>query len=289
MKSMTGFGKEIFITDEIEIDVEIKSVNSRFLDLKIYLPRELSELEVVVRNIISKKIKRGKVDVRINFSDNRINEPELNEEKLKSVYEMYVRAQQLLNLKNEISIEKLMNEKDIIRYPKKDLESISTTITQTVEKALLKHQEFALKEGRSMEDFIENSIKKITSSLSVIEKKFPVFKEQLFDTLKERVSELLQSALSTEDHKRLLTETAVYAEKADISEEIVRLKNHYKEFSKLIKKPTGTGKSMNFILQEMHREINTIGSKFNTSEVISDILLIKEEIEKCREIVQNIE
>jgi uncharacterized protein (TIGR00255 family) len=202
---------------------------------------------------------------------------------------MYIRAQQLLNLKNEISIEKLMNEKDIIRYPKKDLESISTTITQTVEKALLKHQEFALKEGRSMEDFIENSIEKITSSLSVIEKKFPVFKEQLFETLKERVSELMQSALSTEDHKRLLTETAVYAEKADISEEIVRLKNHYKEFSKLIKKPTGTGKSMNFILQEMHREINTIGSKFNTSEVISDILLIKEEIEKCREIVQNIE
>lgn len=289
MKSMTGFGKEFFINDKIELDVEIKSVNSRFLDLKIYLPRELSELEILVRKLISNKIKRGKVDVRINFTDNRINEPELNEEKLISIHNLYKRAQELLNNNSEIPIEKLLNEKDVVKYQKKDMESLTATIGEVVTNAVEKHQIFAKNEGDSMKEFVLQSIDKIYDAVKVIEEKFPLHKESMFEALKAKVTEIIKDNLSAEDHKRLLTETAVYAEKADVSEEIVRLKNHIEKFIKLTNHQAESGKSMNFILQEMHREINTIGSKFNTSEVISDILLVKEEIEKCREIVQNVE
>ncbi len=122
----------------------------------------------------------------------------------------------------------------------------------------------------------------------LIDFEFPKYKKEIYLKLKDNIEELLGTFIKQEDHKKLLLETAIYVEKADITEEIVRLNNHIDKFSALLEEKTELGKKLNFILQEMHREINTIGSKFNSTKVFDDTILIKEEIEKCREIIQNV-
>jgi len=159
---------------------------------------------------------------------------------------------------------------------------------KTLDEAITAHQKMALTEGDSMKEYCFNSLSTMSSALNKIETEFPKYKKEIYSRLKDNIEELLGAFTKEEDHKKLLLETAIYVEKADITEEIVRLNNHIDKFSALLEEKTELGKKLNFILQEMHREINTIGSKFNSTKVFDDIILIKEEIEKCREIIQNV-
>ena len=292
MKSMTGYGRATYSDDCFEIDIEVKSVNGRFLDTKIKFPRELSFLEIDFKNTVKKSIKRGKVEVNINYKNIIIPELILDEENLKAYWEIYNEAKKILKTKSEIPLEQLLSEYNLIKIKTVDLEKdkFKNIILSVCEEAIFEHQKMALKEGKSMMIFLLSSVKKMYSALSLLENEFPKYKDEIYEKLKNNIVHMLKHKLEDDDYKKLLLESAIYAEKADVSEEIVRIKHHLDKLKEKIKQKNGEiGKSINFILQEMQREINTIGTKFNATAVFDEIISIKEEIEKCREIIQNVE
>ncbi len=292
MKSMTGYGKASYIDDNYELDIEVKSVNHRYLDLKLMTPRELNWYEFQMREMISRYIKRGKLEVRITVRDKRLPDLEIDMQKLEKLWNLYNTAIEHLNVTQQISIEKILENKTLLIERNQDSETDELTgiIDANLESALKKHEEMALREGESMQDFFVSSLSRITSALNTIESEFPEYKNEIFLKYNTQIGSLLQKTLTEEEERRLMLEAAVFVEKADINEEIVRLKDHIEKFrEKLYVENAEIGKSMNFILLEMQREANTISAKFNSSKVFSQILTIKEEIEKCRELVQNVE
>lgn len=287
---MTGYGRAKYLDENIDLEIEVKSVNSRFLDLRIKQPYHLSFMETAISKQINKMIVRGKVDVNINLNLLKAPDMELNEDMTKAYWELYNKAKELVNTDVHLPFAKLLSEKDVIRIGKTEMDedNMSRIVMTTLDDALSAHQKMASAEGDSMKKYCLNSLKMMSSALNKIEAEFPKYKKEIYSKLKDNIEELLGAFIKEEDHKKLLLETAIYAEKADITEEIVRLKNHIDKFSALLDETAGLGKKLNFVLQEMHREINTIGSKFNSTKVFNDIILIKEEIEKCREIIQNV-
>lgn len=292
MKSMTGYGRSRFADEKHELEIEIKSVNSRFLDLKYRLPRELSFLETRLDEIINKKMKRGKVQININLKNKSGNDLELDIDNLRNYWEIYKKAAEILGVENDVSLSKVMAENDVIIVQKEDPEDpeFLRILLETFQAAVDEHQKMALQEGESMRKFILESCSLMINSVSKLQTSFPVYKQEIHSRMKQNIENLLQQKLDDEALKRIMLEAAVYIDKADITEEIVRLNDHIIKLQQKVKlNDNEAGKSINFILQEMHREINTIGSKYNSTKIFDHILLIKEEIEKCREIVQNVE
>ncbi len=290
MKSMTGYGRAKYVDDDLDLEIEVKSINNRFLDLRIKQPNYLSFLEADITKKINKEIVRGKVEVNINLNLLNIPDLELNEDMLKAYWEMYSKAKKLVNANAHLPFSKLLSESNVIKSGKHkiDEDKMKEIIFNTLEEAISTHQEMALSEGASMKEYCLTSISQMRSAISRMEQEFPIYKKTVFNNLKNNIEKILGEFIKEDDHKKLLLETAIYIEKADVTEEIVRLNNHLDKFSSLFKERSDLGKKLNFVLQEMHREINTIGSKFNSTKVFDDIILIKEEIEKCREIIQNV-
>jgi len=289
MLSMTGFGKSVHTDDKYELEIEIKTVNSRFLDLHIKMPYELNFLELKMKSLVSSYIKRGKVDIYMNLQNKETPEYSINEQKLAAYKGILADIHKQVGNQGDIPLDTILAEDGIIEQKAKvDSEKLERIILENLETALKEHQKVAKNEGDSMQEYLIESAEKISSSLSEIEKKFPAYKKQLYERLVENVDELLQEKLAEEDYRRILLETGVYVDKADVTEEIVRLQNHLQKFTACFSEKT-VGKKLNFILQEMHRETNTIGSKFSIEETFEYILTMKEEIEKCREIVQNVQ
>ncbi len=292
MKSMTGYGKGTFTDDNYEIEIEIKSVNHRFLDMRIYLARDLNAYEMLLRERVMKKMRRGKVDVRVNFRDKRLPQLSIDQPRLEALWNLYNDAKSILKTEQEIPIDKIMEIDGVmmITPPETDEDTLLNALEIPLNKALEEHAAMALREGESMQDFLVSSMMRISSALTIVENEFPEFRNELFMKYKTQLSDILSDTLTEDDERRILTEIAIFIEKADINEEIVRLKDHVEKFrDKLFVENAELGKSLNFILQEMHREANTMSVKFNNSKVFPQLLTIKEEIEKCREMVQNVE
>jgi uncharacterized protein (TIGR00255 family) len=292
MKSMTGYGRSRINDEFHEIEVEIKSVNNRFLDLNFRMPRELAYMEADLKNILSKKMKRGKVTININIKHLQTGQLELNEDNLKSYWNLYKKAAEVLEENAKLPLMKVLSEPDVILLKEEDKEDpvFKNKIISTFEEAIAEHEKMAMIEGRSMQEYFLESIDIMEKSLELIAGEFPNFKEEKFVKLQNNLEKLLNGKLDDEALKRIMLEAAVYVEKADITEEVVRFKDHMEKMKDKIEKDDAqAGKSINFILQEMHREINTIGSKFSATAIFDQIIIIKEEIEKCREIVQNVE
>lgn len=290
MKSMTGYGRAEFQGEDFNLDIEIKSVNSRFLDLKIYLNRELSSYENEINKTIGESIKRGKVEVRVNLNDLRKPDIELNEKNLHLYAQLYNKAKKILQLKQEIPLANIMKEKDILVIKDKRMESVIEALKKTLVKAIKEHEKIAVQEGKSMGKFILASVKKCDKALDKIKESFPEYRQKEFSRLKNSIEELIKGKIDQEMMKSIVLEAALYNDRSDITEEIVRLEDHIKRVNATVgEDTTAKGKKLNFIIQEMQREANTIGSKFNYSRTFKYVLLIKEEIEKMREIVQNVE
>lgn len=293
MKSMTGYGKSSVTFQEIDLDIELKSVNSRFFDLKLYLPRELSFLEITTRNRLRETIKRGYVDVRINMRDRRLASIEMDVDKLKTYWELFLKVKDVLNTNQEISIDKVLSEPGVLVVNTESLDNpdFIAAYMECLKTAIAQQETMALSEGKGMGIVLSASLEKIQISARNVNTAFDLYKTTLYEKYKSRVLELLKDHLTEENEKRLLMETAVYIDKADIHEELARLEDHITRFQALLnnEKDEESGKTMNFIIQEMHREGNTLGSKYSTPDSFQDVLIIKEEIEKIREMVQNVE
>ena len=290
MKSMTGYGKAKIQKNDMDCEIEIKSINGRFLDMRIYLPREISFFEYPIRQHIGKVLSRGTVEIRVTFADRREPALKLNEVKLMKYYELVKQAQALLDIDEDISLEYLLNEPGIIESINNldEDKQLAELLNLTLEKAIEALELSLRAEASNIKETLKHSSDLMLKTLDNIEKEIQPFKEELYSILKHRVTELLSNFNAEMLEQRLVQELAIYIDKYDIQEEISRLKCHINTLLATLEKEEDTGKTLNFILQEMQREANTLGSKFSTARTFTYVLTLKEEIEKCREIVQNV-
>ena len=292
MKSMTGYGRSSHIDDKYEIDIEIKSVNNKSFAMNLSCFKELYFLENDIKDYIFKSIKRGKIDIRIYFQDKNPPEIQIDEHRLKAFYDTLQKARDTLGINQEIQLSTVINQPDILisKNPNYDSEVFKKIFFTCLKNAVNEHQTMAVKEGEALKSFFSDSLKQMQKSLTFIQNTIPAFKEKLKENLINNVKMILDTKYENEMEKRILLEVALYIDKADITEEIVRLRAHINNCHEYLAKDNSeVGKSLNFIFQEMHREANTISSKYNTSETFGEVLILKEEVDKCKEQVANVE
>ncbi len=290
MRSMTGFGKSHLNMHNIECDIEIKSVNGRYLDVKCYLPRDLSFFEYTLRKTVSRYLLRGSIELRVNINDYREPKLRLNEPKLHKYHDIIKQAQNSLNMDQSVPLEFLLNEPGVIESinqldeDPQMLEVLNTSLKQAL-KIIKSSTEDEAEEIRNV---LLDSFRAIENALKEVAAQIQPFKQELFTNMNKRINEIVSAYALENMEQRIVQELAIYIDKYDIQEELTRLDSHIKTFYATLDKADDIGKTLNFILQEMQREANTLGSKFSNSKTFTHILIIKEEIEKCREIVQNV-
>ena len=291
IRSMTGYGKGILSVEGREYQVEIKSVNHRYLDINIKIPRTLSYLEEVIKKEISEKIKRGKIDVFITFENN--SKEGRNIKINKELAKIYIN--QLKELAQEENISSNIEVIDVAKFPDiltikidEEDETIKNEIIQATQEATNKIIEMKSIEGQKIAQDLLARIEKIENKIEEISKKSTGLIEEYVVKLEKRIKEMLKT--EEVDKTRLAQEVVIYADKCSIEEEITRLKSHIYQFKNLIANNKETiGKKLDFIIQEMNRETNTIGSKANNIEITNGVIDIKTELEDIREQIQNIE
>ena len=292
IRSMTGYGKQNLSLEGREYQIEIKSVNHRYLDINVKIPKAISYLEETIKKEISNKIKRGKIDVFVSFENN--SEEGRKIEINKQLAKLYI--EQLKELAQEEKIESNIEVMDIAKIPdvltiKVDEENskIKDEIKQVTQGAVTRILEMKNIEGEKISQDLLQRIRNIQSEIVEISAKSTGLIEEYVVKLEKRVKELLKN--DEVDKSRLAQEVVIYADKCSIEEEITRLKSHIFQFENLISnnQDGAIGKKLDFIIQEMNRETNTIGSKANNLEITNGVIDIKTEIEDIREQVQNIE
>ena len=290
IRSMTGYGKARITKEQREYEVEMKSVNHRYLDITVKLPRQISYLEELIKREISKKIKRGKVDVFVSFQNDSMEgrNIKINNELAKAYIIELKKLAETENILADIQVN------DIAKYPEvltiqnsQDDEMIKKEMAEVVIKAMESLVEMRKKEGIKLAEDLNNRLDNIQEKINELDKFSTGLIEEYVVKLEERLKELLGA--SELDKNRLAQEVVIYADKCSIQEEITRLNSHIKQFKELLKSDEAEGKKMDFIIQEMNRETNTIGSKSNSLEVTNSVIEMKTEIENLREQVQNIE
>jgi len=290
--SMTGFGRCEYENEKFKFVIEIKSVNHRYNDIIIKMPKKLNSLEERMKNVIKEKISRGRVEVYINFEEGkvdnysiRINERLLDEYviALNNISEKY-------GVKNDSSTSLLARYPDALKieYEETDEEEIWVALEETLKNALVLLMDMRAREGESLKADVLNRIAEIESAITEIEKKAPeiiaVHKEKMLDRIKELIDDSIEI-----DEARVAMEVAVFADKTNITEEIVRLKSHFKQFADIFNESKSVGRKLDFLIQEINREVNTIGSKSPDVDISNYVVAMKSEIEKIREQIQNIE
>jgi uncharacterized protein (TIGR00255 family) len=291
MISMTGYGKSTIKKDDYEIEIEIKSVNSKFLDLKCFVPKDTSYLELPIRTTIGQYYKRGSIEVRLRYIDHTKPEVKINENKLKVLNDA-IRTIMNICKSDSIPLEYILKEYDVLEFKSRLFESVefNKDVIDATKKAIRNQQITARKEGISIRKIILTSLKSIQSAVIYIDETIPEFRNDLFLKMQSRINDVLPQASSINLEQRLMQELAIYLDKYDIQEELNRLKEHIDTVQNHIQErdENDIGKTLNFIFQEMHREANTLGSKYSNKLSFNNVILIKEEIEKCREIIQNV-
>src|SRR6478736_8696596 len=290
IKSMTGFGQAVSNSTEAIITVEIKSLNSKFLDLNLRLPKLFAEKELELRNLISEKLERGKLSFSIDY------QPAIKEE----VHQRYNEAlftayyAELKKLADRVVapydnlFQIALNSPDVIESKtKEELDpSLWEKTQQTIAEAIQKFEQFRLAEGKSTEVKLLQYIDSVKNELLSVEEIDPKRVEKIRSRIKGNITEFFGN--EGFDANRLEQEIIFYIEKLDIHEERVRLKTHLDYFLQILSESQSGGKKLGFISQEIGREINTIGSKANDAEIQKHVVLMKEELEKIKEQLNNV-
>jgi uncharacterized protein (TIGR00255 family) len=288
--SMTGYGRAYFTEEGREFTVEVKSVNHRYLDLNMRMGRNLSFLEDDVRRIIKMRMSRGHVDVYLTYRNTREDSKDVQLDKpLLGSYIKAFREAEYCGLNNDLALSSALRFGDVltIQEAEDDQQAIKDLLEQGLNAALDMLLSMRLQEGQKLGKDIRFRIEAMGGMLSEIEAKAPEVVEVYREKLNKRIAELMQG--SELDESRLSMEVALFADKCNIDEEIVRLKSHMDQFLNALQSTEPTGRKLDFIVQEMNREVNTIGSKASDVGIVNNVLSLKTEIEKIREQVQNIE
>lgn len=293
IKSMTGFGRAEYSDGKRNITVEIRTVNHRYSDIAIKMPRRYSFAEDKIKNKIKETIVRGKADVSImveNLTENDLNVT-LNTMVAKQYYDNLKELASTFELPGEIDLQFVASLPDVMKAVPdvEDEEEITRSLLVPVEEACKKLDEMRIIEGAKLAEDLIYRGKLIRDLAAKIEKRAPLVSEQYAKKLKERITELIGGSVTIPED-RILLEAAIFADKCNITEELVRLDSHTIQLESIITKSNQPdGKKLDFLVQEMNREANTIGSKANDIEITNLMLDIKAEVEKIREQVQNIQ
>ena len=291
IKSMTGYGRHREVIDGRDILCEVKSVNSRYLDTNIKIGRLYNALEDTVKQYASSRVSRGKMDIYISIDnisgdDNGLS---VNEKFLESYVNLLRDIKNRYQLGGDVTIQTVAgrNEVFVTTRPDEDTEAAGKALLIVLEKAFDGFTAMREAEGAKLKDDLLSHLYVLEGIRASIVERAPESIRENNEKMKARIRELLEGA--NYDESRLLTECAIFADKADISEELARLDSHFAQFKKILEETVPVGRKLDFLVQEMNREVNTIGSKCNDSEIAKSVIEAKSYVEKIREQIQNIE
>ncbi len=289
-QSMTGYSRSELKNGERECIIETNSVNNRFLDISVRLPKRLIEIDSRIKKKIKTKFSRGTIDINVSFGQGKKEAFLTADLETANIYKKILdNLRASLGLKEEVNLKDLLQFKEIIKYeaPEENIDELWEIIEKTLDIALQKLEENRLIEGAALQKDVLGRIQTILKKVEFIKGQ----QNQILCKSKEKLTEKLSNLLEGQelDQGRLLQEVALIVNRSDISEEIVRLEHHLNQFAILSKGQEPIGRQLEFLTQEMVREVNTISSKANNYEVSQRVVEIKSELEKIREQIQNIQ
>lgn len=291
IRSMTGYGRSQQTLDGREILVEIKSVNHRYFEFSARVPRAYGYLEEKLKSFLQGKVSRGKIEISVTIYNIEGKDAliEVNSSIAKGYVDALRRANEILELKDDITLSNLIRLPDIFNVIKntEDEEVIWNDVKVVAEDALNSFVSMREAEGVKMREDVEQRLDYIEKLVEKVEERSPMVTEAYRERLYNKLSEILNDKKI--DEQRILTEAAVFSEKTAVDEETVRLKSHINQFRNLLEINEPVGRKLDFLIQEFNRESNTIGSKAQDVEIIKIVVELKSEIEKIREQIQNIE
>ncbi len=291
IKSMTGYGRAQLSFEDMSVTVEIKSVNHRYFEFSARIPRAYGFLEEKLKSHLQQFISRGKVDcfVLIEALESDDVTVKVNHTLAKGYVDALKELAERYNLSDDISVSTLSRYSDVFSIHKNeaDEEKIWNIVKQAADAACEKFIEMRAVEGEKLRADLIEKIDVIAENVTFIEGRSPETVKEYHEKLKAKMEELLQDTHI--DEQRILTESAIFAEKIAVDEETVRLRSHLQQFNQFFEADGPIGRKMDFLVQEMNREANTIGSKSQDIEIAKRVIAIKSEIEKIREQIQNIE
>ncbi|MCP4521033.1 MAG: YicC family protein [Cytophagales bacterium] len=290
LKSMTGYGTASFENEKYSINVEIKSLNSKFLDCNTRIPRSFSDKEIEIRNILGKQLERGKVNFSIDFQvlENKEAKVTFNEDLVQVYYQTLVASAEKVGASTDGLLLKVLDLPQVIESNNSSKASDDEwkLVLETIQKAIDNCNEFRGQEGASLMQKLASYINTIQEELNHI----IAHDSSRIENIRKRIKDKLDEVVSSDnfDENRYEQELIYYIEKLDITEEKVRLQNHLTYFLENLESAQNSGKKLNFISQEIGREINTIGSKANDATLQKHVVVMKEELEKIKEQTLNI-
>lgn len=291
MNSMTGYGKFVVTEQDRQVTVEMKSVNNRYLEINCRIPKALSAVEDAVKRTVKKYLRRGSVDVFFNYENNSASGKKLTVDEV--LASAYVDAAKRLALKydieNSFTVTDLLRTNDVVKIDAEDDDEalLKELVEKCAEGAVKELNRMRGVEGTTIRDDLNKLIGNIDSALTKAEKRAPMVVEDYSVRLRARIEELLNGVPT--DEARLMNEVAFFADKADVNEEISRLHSHIAQFRAALDSSDPQGRNLDFLSQEIGREINTMGSKSNDTELTNLVIYMKNELEKIKEQIRNVE
>ena len=291
IKSMTGYGSAKGTVEGLEFNIELKSVNNKFLDTNIRLPRGYLFAEEAIKSAVQAHISRGKVDVFVNVESSEAGDicVKVNE----SLVQGYIDALKLIaekfDLPNDVSALNVSRFPDVLSVEKKehDAETLATGIAEVMERAMCDFDSMRIREGQKLREDVLSRLSTIEHLVSVVEQETPKTVAEYRKRLEQKMAEVLGNTMI--DENRILAEAAIFADHIAVDEETVRLRSHMAQLRTMMDGESPIGRKTDFLIQEFNREANTIGSKCQNSDIAHIVVDLKSEIEKIREQIQNIE
>lgn len=291
MNSMTGYGKFVVTEQDRQVTVEMKSVNNRYLEINCRIPKALSAVEDAVKRTVKKYLRRGSVDVFFSYENNSAQGKKLAvDEVLASAYVDAAKRLALeYDIENSFTVTDLLRTNDVVKIDAEDDDEglLKELVEKCAEGAVKELNRMRGIEGATIRDDLNKLIGNIDSALTKAEKRAPMVVEDYSVRLRARIEELLNGVPT--DEARLMNEVAFFADKADVNEEISRLHSHIAQFCAALDSSDPQGRNLDFLSQEIGREINTMGSKSNDTELTNLVIYMKNELEKIKEQIRNVE
>ena len=291
LKSMTGYGRGQGAGAGFDLQVEIRSVNHRYFELISKIPKQFSFLEDQLKRQVQAAVSRGKVEVTVTaqMDASKNVEVSVNREAAEIYLSALRESAEELGLENDLKLSNLLQLPEIfsVRRLEIDEEEAARAVTEAAEAAITTHKEMRLAEGSRLAEDLKTKLGRVEELVTQVEQRAPELQKAYYDRLYQKLSEVLKD--QTVDESRLVTEAAIFADKVAVDEETVRLRSHLHQFRTFLESDGPVGKKMDFLVQEMNRETNTIGSKAQDVQIARIVVELKSEIEKIREQIQNIE
>ena len=291
IKSMTGYGGAKGSAEGLSVSIELKSVNNRYLDVSVKLPRTLLFAEEPIKAAVGRHISRGKVDVFVTVDAAASDDIEVrvNEPLLRGYIEVLNAAAEKYGLQNDLTLMSVCRLPDVLSTDRREIDNsaLMSGLGEILERALCEYDAMRLREGEKLRDDVLARLDEISRLTGIVEENAPKTVAEYRARLEQKLQEVLGS--TNIDESRILTEAAIFADKIAVDEETVRLRSHLSQLRSLCEGDSPAGRKMDFLIQELNRESNTIGSKCQNADIAHVVVELKAEIEKIREQIQNVE